>query len=312
MGPVSLYHTGSGIALVRVLISLAMGDMVSAGTCAMEYTRLASLETAEIDISLGQTGTLLGAAILLDAMPEHPLLERGPVRELGARRAAALVEHVAALPLGGGAGSPLPFLGIAHGWAGVLYGLLRWSELTGEPIPAIVQERMDALLGCGEPIRQGLRWPRKIRSHARAPVYLASWCNGSAGFVFLWSLAYRLTGEARFVEAAVRTGHDVWDFDGGDYASLCCGLAGRIHALLELHRITGDSRWLPRAQRLARRATADPSVRARPLSLYKGALGVALTLAEIEDPAFAAMPLFGHLRLAPERERSAPMRRDGP
>ena len=74
---------------------------------------------------------------------------------------------------------------------------------------------------------------------------------------------------------------------------LCCGLAGRAYALLNLHRAGGDRLWLARARDLAGQAVT--SVRENALrrdSLYKGDIGVAALIADLDRPDDAAMPFY--------------------
>ena len=75
--------------------------------------------------------------------------------------------------------------------------------------------------------------------------------------------------------------------------SLCCGLAGQAYALLSLYRATGDRQWLTKARTSAAEAAREARHRTgHRLSLYKGQLGVAVLLAELESPTSSAMPFF--------------------
>ena len=77
---------------------------------------------------------------------------------------------------------------------------------------------------------------------------------------------------------------------GGD---LCCGFAGLAYALLCLYRQTGEAHWLARARLLAEHAVTSVQAAALGLdSLYKGEVGVALLVAELNAPEQAVMPLF--------------------
>ena len=120
----------------------------------------------------------------------------------------------------------------------------------------------------------------------------ASWCNGAAGFVHLWTAAERHFGDphyGRLAHAAAWTAFDAPQ-SGGD---LCCGLGGRSYALLDLHRHTGDPAWRHRARDLAERAARRIRTHARRYdSLYHGAVGVALLAADLADPGQGGMPLF--------------------
>jgi serine/threonine-protein kinase len=114
--------------------------------------------------------------------------------------------------------------------------------------------------------------------------------------VHLACLAYEIFGQDRLLEIATGVGWNAWESAHGPI-DLCCGLAGRGYALLMLYRCTGDPCWLSRARHLAlsgaERATAQESLEHPPYALYKGALGLVLLLADLEEPGAACMPVFG-------------------
>ena len=70
--------------------------------------------------------------------------------------------------------------------------LLRWFETSGTPVPALVEARLTELAGLGEPSGRGLRWRWEWAREGDAWVSMSmpGWCNGSAGYVFLWTLAH--------------------------------------------------------------------------------------------------------------------------
>ena len=92
-----------------------------------------------------------------------------------------------------------------------------------------------------------------------------------------------------------------------DTGNLCCGLAGQAYALLNLYQHTGQNDWLQRARELAAQSAmqmrpllvqdnTDIPLDLRPESLYKGVIGVAALLGDLEQPVQASQPFF-------ERER---------
>jgi hypothetical protein len=128
----------------------------------------------------------------------------------------------------------------------------------------------------------------------------ASWCNGAAGFVHLWSLAERRLGDESFARRAQMAGWSAYEGAAGP-SDLCCGFAGRAYALLGLYKHTGDAVWLARARAIAHVAVTGVRSRSlRPDSLYKGEIGLALLVVDLERPQHACMPLFepeGWIRL---------------
>lgn len=294
----ALYHSATGVRCVRALVSLALADNVTA-QAAIDALAAAidACPDRELDLATGRTGLLLGASLLLDAMPESPYLDPAALRRAGDGLARETWERVSGLPAVSRCDA-MPMTGIAHGWGGVLYALIRWARSTGTPLPDGVEARLEELAACGEQAGRGLRWPRVLHQRLgdESVDYVPGWCNGSAGLVHLWTLAHATLREARWLELAERAGWHVWeDMTYPGMFDLCCGAGGRAYALLALHRSTGEAAWLRRAESLAGRAAAN--VLADPATdhaLYKGALGIALLAAELDWPRAARMPLFEH------------------
>jgi hypothetical protein len=290
VGRASLFHSPSGVACVHSLICAGLGDEAAASQAADRFIARSQVPCDRIDLTLGGAGTLLGAAALLAVLPERAASARAKLRTLGNEVARDLRTALTGMPPVG-EGSALN-LGIAHGWGGILFALLRWQEATGEPTAdPLVPARLAELAGHAEPVGQGLRWPW-VDNSAGTSATMPGWCNGSAGLVHLWSLAHRTLGHPDYADLATRAAMDAWEEPRGS-ADLCCGTAGRAYAMLDLYRHTGDGVWHDRARALgndAARGIAEWSLRRD--SLYKGEIGVALLLADLETPELSCMPLF--------------------
>jgi serine/threonine-protein kinase len=242
---------------------------------------------------------LIGA-LLLETMSNNRLLDGSRLRTFGNDILQSVWEQVGPYqPVS--EDRQLAYLGIAHGWSGILYATLRWCQATGEPIPAAVEPRLRQLADCAEPGGHGLRWRRKNARHGRdgrrhdrdAGVdYLSGWCNGSAGHIFLWTLAHRLFGDAAYLALAEGAAWHAWE-DAESVGDLCCGLAGRAYGLLNLYKHSGEVQWLHRGQELAvRAADVVQKVALRRDGLYKGEVGVAVLAADLSRPQEACMPFF--------------------
>jgi hypothetical protein len=290
IGRVSPYHTASGIHAVRAMIARAAGDFASLRRELSAFAALAGGSCPTPDLTLGRSGSLLAAALLRELLDEPP----AELDALGETLLAGLWEEIDGLP-------PVPLcagrpnLGMAHGWAGYLYASLRWCRAAGRPLPARLPGRLAELADQSQAQGRSLRW-RWYDESGRDVGTIAGWCNGSAGFVFLWSLAHRMLGEGRYLELAEGAAWDAWEAPG-DNGTLCCGLAGRAYALLHLHKHGGPrhggGEWLIRARELADRAAVVIGRTAgTPDSLYKGALGVAILAADLARPEGAAFPFF--------------------
>ncbi len=287
-GPASLLHSASGIEATHALIHHARGDLYSREISAQAFLSEASRHTDKLDLTLGLASSLLGCAMLYEAFAF------GAARVHGDVTLRQILERTNRMEGPNAPGSPLN-LGIAHGWAGIAYAELRWRAAAGgDDAPPRLVERLEALASLAEPAGRGVRWRWELdrEGASRMPLYMAGWCNGTTGYVFLWTLAARLLGEERWLSLAERAAWDVWESPETG-PTLCCGLIGRAYALLHFARQTGETAWIGRAQELAARAAlARAKFQQHRDSLYKGETGLALLCAEIEAPAEARFPFF--------------------
>jgi serine/threonine-protein kinase len=186
-------------------------------------------------------------------------------------------------------------LGVAHGWAGALYAVLRWNKLSGQRPSAVTLRRLDELAEAGDRRGSGMRWAwrQRLPDGSITSGTMPGWCNGSAGLTMLWLEAHRVTGETRFLELGELAAWDGWAGRDDPASNLCCGLAGQAYAMFAIARATGDDAWLVRARRLVSQAVAVAAGEdgATP-ALFKGIGGLALVQLEAEDPLHARMPLF--------------------
>jgi serine/threonine-protein kinase len=306
VGTSTLYHGPAGAAVVQALIAHARGDSASQYSAVRSFLAIARQPCEIFDLTLGRTGALLGGALLLDTFDRASASQeasgaRGDLIELGRKIHAELWGAVAGHAVVGQ--SQELTLGIAHGWAGLLYASMCWCSASGDAVADSLRSRLNELANCAEPIGRGVQWKWKEADHSTG--YMPGWCNGSAGFVFLWILAYGTTSDLRYRELAEGAAWHVWETPTPN-ASLCCGAAGQAYALLAFYRLSHDSRWLERAADVAEFAAAqalqhdeltitrEPG--AYPHSLFKGTLGLAVLAADLKRPDDARMPMF-------ERER---------
>ncbi len=289
VGEASPYHSPSGVYAVTALVSRAMANPMAQAEAVAKFLDAARRPVAGLDVTLGQCSTLLGAAILLDALSGTEDPGVNPLHSFGDTALGELWRALDAKPTVTAADIQYP--GIAHGWAGFIYATLQWCRVTGSPIPSGVDRRLAELGALAFPSGRGLEWPWVLRSQGDPPT-MTGWCNGSCGYVFLWTLAHFMLGIPHHLDLAVSAAWNSWESpDTG--ATLCCGLAGRAYALLNLYRHTRETVWLDRARDLGLRAAKDRMVPSEyPHSLYKGGLGVAVLGADLEQPEKAVMPFF--------------------
>ncbi|HEX7023435.1 MAG TPA: lanthionine synthetase LanC family protein [Gemmatimonadales bacterium] len=297
LGPVSPFHAASGVHLTRALVSMATGDRRSSDQGIAQFERSCRTPWGNHDLTLGRAGILLGCATLLEALPGSATTSHNLLRGLGDETLHWLwsrMDRFAVI----GSGGELENFGIAHGWAGLLYATLRYCTAAGIGHPSRLADRLDELAHCAEPSGRGVRWWQ--RREAGGPDGsgandIPGWCNGSTGFIYLWTLAAQRLGSSRFLGLAESCAWSAWEAKGGG-TTLCCGLAGQAYGLLHFYRQTGEAAWLTRARTLGAR-TADMMEHERyrperPLGLFTGIPGVALLLIDLERPETAAMPFF--------------------
>jgi eukaryotic-like serine/threonine-protein kinase len=290
-GAVSLYHTAAGVYCVQALIGDAMGDVATTNEGIRNFIHSSRNPTSQWDLTIGRAGTLIGAACLLEVLDDSDRIDTHELRALGDETLAWIWSQFDGFgPIS--ECQQIPYLGVAHGWAGVIYAGLRWGAVCGVRPPEL-ERRLDELLACAESVDDGLIWRRKTGNPAHERMPWAGWCHGTAGYVHLFTLAYRTFGEERYLAAAERAAWTTWRHSHAPSSNLCCGLAGQAYALLNLHRHSGENTWLVRARELSARAVAEAaSPRLRPNSLYRGDVGIALLAADLTRPETGCMPLF--------------------
>jgi eukaryotic-like serine/threonine-protein kinase len=284
----SLYRALPGVLCVQGLLARAQGDDTTQQAATNRFVAAAEPPSDHMDVALGTAGLLLGASMLLEALP--PTLEDHGVRALGDTLRERLCGHLG--DAAGINGQPADWVGIAHGLTGIIYALLHWSDASSTaPAPGL-ERGLDHLAALAEPEGRGLCWPTGSGRAAPEHPLSASWCNGTAGFVHLWTAAHRRYGDEAFDRLAERCAWHAYHAPTSD-GSLCCGLSGRAYALRCLYKHTGDKSWLLRARELADRAAASMRGTVEPRdSLYDGAVGVAVLATDLHAPQDACMPLF--------------------
>lgn len=295
IGNISLYHTISGVHCIRALISHAMNDLPSQWEATEAFIKATSkqseyLDFENLDLSMGWAGVLIGYAILLERMPkEFTLQTHGDeifqyiLEKIDTDDAIAKSKTI-------------KYLGMAHGWVGILYALLRWCQVRNILISPVIQNRLEELANCAETVNEGLglRWTRlnSLSYFSLGRDYMPSWCNGAAGYVFLWTLAHQLLKNHLYLDLATKTAHNVRE-DLGTTANLCCGFTGAAYALLNIYKHTGDRQWYDAAKTMTIRALQDKSPsQFSEYSLYKGKLGITLLTFDLAYPELSAMPLL--------------------
>ena len=304
VGYTSPYHTVSGVYCVQALISHAMGDLVSQQEAINAFIAASKGPCETLDLTLGRSGTLLASSFLLDIASNNSVLDVAPLLALGNEVMQSVwnkINTFAAIQ----ECSEITYLGIAHGWAGLLYATMCWCQSSGVILPDTIEERLQQLAVYAESSGRGVHWKWVLPQpgQKRAGLYMPGWCNGSAGYIHTWTLADRMFGDQMYARLAEQAAWNAWE-EIDTVSSLCCGLAGQAYGLLNLYKHTGERAWLARAQELAQQAALNVrgsslhdtashiGLDARSMSLYYGDVGIAVLAAELARPEEACMPFF--------------------
>lgn len=280
LGKSSLLNKESGIRCVQALVARALNNKRACRAAVEAFLTLSKLSGKRHELSLGKGGILVGCALLIDALRTFDAVLCEKLRVRGEQ----IYHEMAALPQNRLPKANQKYLGIAHGQAGILYALLVWHDISGRTVAPKLSAALKKLAESGQKIRSGARWPVARGSHD----YWSGWCNGTAGYVFLWTLTARLLFHSDYLDLAEMAAEHTWQMRNAN-PSLCCGAAGDGYAYLNLYRATGKEIWLQRAKKAAEAAT---KIDTDDYSLFKGRAGVVALLGDLEQPKDSWMPLF--------------------
>jgi eukaryotic-like serine/threonine-protein kinase len=293
VGQVSLFHSISGLHCVDALVRIALADAGGAARAIEAFVERSCGKCDNPDLTLGAASLLLGCAELVESADNSSLLDLSLLRKRGDEIADALSEILHSEPIA--TSTRIRYLGIAHGWAGLVFALLRWARATRRSAQPLLAAKLDELAELANPYEGGVCWTTRNNSSSLMP----GWCHGTAGYAMLFALAHEVLDVPRYADLVERAAASAWNIET-PRGSLCCGNGGNGYAFLAAYRLTGAHVWLERAGLAARRASGDRSEFFFRDSLYYGALGVALLASDVGRPATAAMPLFEPVRFNDE------------
>ncbi|KAJ9588248.1 hypothetical protein L9F63_018412, partial [Diploptera punctata] len=184
------------------------------------------------------------------------------------------------------------YLGGAHGIAGILFMLLQAKDyMSQDDLNNLVRPTIDFLQGITFPSDN---FPSSLGSSTDK---LVQWCHGAPGVVFLFAEAYKVFGDKKYLETALKCGEVVWKRGVLKKGySICHGVAGNAYTFLVLYQLTGDVKHLYRSCRFAEwcypYGKHQYQVPDRPLSLFEGFAGVIYFLVDLQEPKEARFPAF--------------------
>uniref|UniRef100_A0A914UL35 LanC-like protein 2 n=1 Tax=Plectus sambesii TaxID=2011161 RepID=A0A914UL35_9BILA len=135
------------------------------------------------------------------------------------------------------------YLGAAHGWAGILFQLMRTPNFDKDAkSKELVKATLDGLLKLA--FRSG-NFPSSIGNESDRLVH---WCHGAPGFIHTLLQAHKTFGDERYLQAAKRCADVIWNrglLKKG--YGLCHGVAGNAYALISVWKATGEVAYLYQA-----------------------------------------------------------------
>ncbi len=288
-------HCKSGICCVDALISNARGDISNRERAVESFISTCRFEAREPkpDLMTGLSGVLIGCTLLSTMAPG------GAIQDFGNRVMNRLADIAEGLYIGRHdhqrSKVGIAQAGIANGLAGVLYATMQWCVTNGVRLPRSTENLVDIFLA---KCRVWLDKHSSLSTSLRG-----SWCSGFSGILHVLMLANDVYGEPKIWGMGEECASLISE-DDAQQTDLCCGQTGRAYALLLFYRRSGQRKWLSRANELAEAAANRIDASSSwPLSLFKGAAGTALLLADLENPCHSRMPFFEAGALAGGAER---------
>lgn len=185
-----------------------------------------------------------------------------------------------------------PYLGAAHGVAGILYILLKCHHLlTPAELQTLVKPTLDFML------TQRFKSGNTSSSVGRERDLLVHWCHGAPGVVAMYTQGYKVFNDQKYLDAAMMSGDVIWT-RGLLYKGygICHGIAGNAYAFLNLFKCTRDPKHLHRALMFADVCLDYGNHGCRtpdsPYSLFEGMAGTIYFLFDIIEPEKALFPAY--------------------
>lgn len=184
--------------------------------------------------------------------------------------------------------------GLAHGRAGVLYAMLRWSQANGRDADETLRRALQDFMS-GLTTGADTESTRHFGS-AFVPPSLSWWCNGLSGIAGLLDLAHQTAPGA--VDAPLLAAAAIKEAQTcpPSVNHICCGHAGVAMTRWQIARMTGNAalRVLAQDALEAARVNLNPLLGSE-VNLLKGDLGIAVVGEAMRCERRVSVPLFVEL-----------------
>ncbi|XP_071959733.1 glutathione S-transferase LANCL1-like [Antedon mediterranea] len=185
-----------------------------------------------------------------------------------------------------------PYIGAAHGMAGILFSLLQVDlPAVTSSLREYIQPTIDYVATLQFPSGN---FPSSLGNDKDRLIH---WCHGAPGVIHLMLQAYKKFGDQKYLNQAEKCGDIIWSRGllRKGYG-LCHGTSGNAYAFIALYQTTEDKKHLHRAWKFAewcldygRHGCNTPD---RPFSLFEGMAGAIYFLSDFLCPKKAKFPAF--------------------
>jgi hypothetical protein len=296
IGSNSFFYGAPGVFFVNALLHFHAKNTSAFLGSAENYLVACEQPVEKFEMINGNAGLLLGCLIL------YSLVKDGLNAELQTwgQRARSVGDQLAESILTGGLTLkfnnklPLHAKGIAHGYMGMLYVIIKWNRLCGTSSEKWETIRLLALELLGD-IEMG-HLSRLSLEKPNLRWMLGSWCNGATGYVLFLALCYMQFRDHAFLEQAIKLCDFLFqqDYQKQIGNSLCCGYLGHCHALLSVYKHTNDLQFLINAKSLYTTVangnwTSNPQLN---YSLFAGKTAIDYLESQLNYPSQSKFPLL--------------------
>jgi eukaryotic-like serine/threonine-protein kinase len=276
-----------GLAWLRALMAHSCWDFDRRSWATQQFVRLCNSMLERRTVSVDPSA-LLASSLLLDAFRWDRTSDLNSLVDVGNKLLDRIWAEFDGLPPLAAPGDEASSASSAN-CAECLYATLQWSRATRTLAPANLSIRLDQL--ADRATGRHMAVCAAPEGQLRSPF----WHTGSAAFVFLWTLAFRVLRDPRWLRLAEAAARD--SAGPGPEGYSLDHLVAKGYSQLNLYKHTGDRCWLDNAYaagnaavRLAEHAHPPPGPGAS--TRIKKCLGLAVLINDLAHPRCSAMPFL--------------------
>jgi len=189
-----------------------------------------------------------------------------------------------------------PYIGAAHGLAGILYVLLQIPQIQSDnSLLCTIQKAVDFLLK--QSFKSG-NYPTRVGGTSDD---LVQWCHGAPALVFLFCKSYEVFKDSKYLTSAIAASDVVWKrglLKKG--LGLCHGISGNCYVFLHIYKLNSDIEFYLKALKIcefswSKEGRSTLNTPDDPYSLMNGIAGAVCLYTDLlfcaSDPRFPCFDL---------------------